>query len=72
MFAAKLGEGSDAVHQASMRLFGILQTLPGESTLLFTATLQGIAAMVSSRRITADQGDALVGAAITRLVPDPA
>ncbi|WP_213001411.1 hypothetical protein [Winogradskya consettensis] len=55
-----------------MRLFGILQTLPGESTLLFTATLQGIAAMVSSRRITADQGDALVGAAITRLVPDPA
>ncbi|WP_369077320.1 hypothetical protein [Winogradskya humida] len=52
-----------------MRLFGILQTLLGESTLLFTATLQGIAAMVSSRRIAVDQGDALVSAAITRFLP---
>lgn len=69
MFAAKIDDGAEAVHRASMRMFGVMQGLLGDATLLFVATMQGIAAMVASRRITVEQGDALIGDAIGLFVP---
>ncbi|SEB81982.1 MULTISPECIES: TetR/AcrR family transcriptional regulator [Streptomyces] len=78
MFATKVGEPSEAVRGAAERLFGTMADIMnagveagaydaddvGRLTLLLSATVQGIAALVTSRRITASQGEALVDDAI--------
>ncbi|MFE9667356.1 hypothetical protein ACFYOK_12525 [Microbispora bryophytorum] len=43
----------------------------GRLTLLLAATVQGISALVTSRRITMPQGEALIDDAITRLLVRP-
>ncbi|MET0695015.1 MAG: TetR/AcrR family transcriptional regulator [Propionibacteriaceae bacterium] len=78
MFAAKNADPPDSVLLASERLFtilgglietgiaaGLIRGQDGYRTqLLFAATMQGIASLVASRRITADQGDELIVDAI--------
>ncbi|QLJ02548.1 TetR/AcrR family transcriptional regulator [Streptomyces sp. NEAU-sy36] len=78
MFATKVGEPSEAVRGAAERLFGTMTDIMnagveagaydaddvGRLTLLLSATVQGIAALVTSRRITTPQGEALVDDAI--------
>ena len=70
---------SEAVRGAAERLFNTMTDIAdagveagaydardaGRLTLLLTATVQGISALVVSRRITAPQGEALLGDAIT-------
>ncbi|MGV9354822.1 TetR/AcrR family transcriptional regulator [Streptomyces misionensis] len=78
MFATKVGEPSEAVRGAAERLFGTMTDIMnagveagaydaddvGRLTLLLSATVQGIAALVTSRRITTPQSEALVDDAI--------
>jgi AcrR family transcriptional regulator len=78
MFAAKNAVGSDGTRKAADRLFADIGDLIGQGQrtgtlppgdpyrlqLLFGATLQGIAALVTSGRIPPGQADALVADAI--------
>ncbi|NUP43304.1 MAG: TetR/AcrR family transcriptional regulator [Streptomyces sp.] len=79
MFAAKADAPSEAVRSAAERLFGTMTEIMdagveagayeardvGRLALLLSATVQGISALVASRRITAPQSDALIDDAIT-------
>jgi AcrR family transcriptional regulator len=79
MFAAKVDAPSEAVHAAAERLFQTMAGMMaagvdagaypaaevGRLTLLLSATVQGISALVTSRRITAEQSEALIDDAIT-------
>ncbi len=79
MFAAKVTGRSEAVHTAAERLFATMADVMnagvaagaydaadvGRLTLLLSATVQGIAAFVTSGRITAAQSEALIDDAIT-------
>ena len=78
MFAAKNAADSAGTREAAARLFGIIGALIGEGQqagalpagdpyrlqLLFGATLQGIAVMVSSGRIQPGEADTLISDAI--------
>jgi AcrR family transcriptional regulator len=78
MFAAKVDSPSDAVGGAAERLFGTMTDIMsagveanaydardvGRLTLLLSATIQGISALVVSRRITTSQSEALIDDAI--------
>ncbi|MFJ5881945.1 TetR/AcrR family transcriptional regulator [Kitasatospora cineracea] len=82
MFAAKAAEPPEAVRAAATRLFATMGALMdagvaagaypaadvGRLTLLLSATVQGVAALVTSRRIPPDQGEALIGDGITLLL----
>ncbi|MBP0457966.1 TetR/AcrR family transcriptional regulator [Streptomyces montanisoli] len=79
MFSAKVVGPSEAVAGAAERLFATMTDIMstaaeagaydardvGRLTLLLSATVQGISALVTSGRITTDQSDALVDDAIT-------
>ena len=79
MFAAKVDRPSEAVQRAAERLFATMADLMsagvaagaydarevGRLTLVLSATVQGIASLVVSRRITAAQSEALIDDAIT-------
>ncbi|MEV4342181.1 TetR/AcrR family transcriptional regulator [Streptomyces sp. NPDC049590] len=79
MFATKTDEPSEAVQSAAERLFATMTDLMkagvetgaydahdvGRLTLLLSATVQGISALVTSRRITMPQSEALIDDAIT-------
>ncbi|GLW70513.1 TetR family transcriptional regulator [Kitasatospora phosalacinea] len=81
MFATKVDEPPEAVRSAAERLFATMSGLmdagvaagayPASDvarlTLLLSATVQGASTLVASRRITADQGEALIGDAIALL-----
>ena len=74
MFAAKNADPPAAVLQAADRLFAVLGGLvqsgtaagrlrsedPFRTQLLFAATMQGIASLVGSRRISTSQGDQIL------------
>jgi len=78
MFAAKNAADSAGTREAAARLFGVIGDLIGEGQqagalppgdpyrlqLLFGATLQGIAVLVSSGRIQPGQADMLISDAI--------
>ncbi|MEU5995201.1 TetR/AcrR family transcriptional regulator [Spirillospora sp. NPDC047418] len=78
MFAAKVDGPSEAVRGAAERLFGTLAGIMSEGveagiydardvdrlTLVLSATVQGAAALTTSRRITTPQGEALIDDAI--------
>jgi AcrR family transcriptional regulator len=80
MFAAKTSARPGAVQDAAGRLFGALDDTMGPSgpdadetdrdtfTMLFGATMQGIAALVASGRIARAQGDVLVAEAMAMLL----
>ncbi|MDR3034453.1 MAG: TetR/AcrR family transcriptional regulator [Kitasatospora sp.] len=82
MFTTKAEEPSTAVSAAAERLFTTLADLMaagvasgaypasdvGRLTLLLSATVQGTSALVTSRRITPAQGEALVDDAIALLL----
>ncbi|WP_033213166.1 TetR/AcrR family transcriptional regulator [Kitasatospora phosalacinea] len=82
MFATKADEPPEAVRDAAGRLFATMGGLmdagvaagayPASDvarlTLLLSATVQGISALVTSRRITAARGEALVDDAVTLLL----
>ncbi|MGI5225584.1 TetR/AcrR family transcriptional regulator [Actinoallomurus sp. CA-142502] len=79
MFATKVDGPSEAVRSAAERLFDTMTGIMGVGveagaydagdvgrlTLLLSATVQGISALVTSRRIPTPQGEALVDDAIT-------
>lgn len=79
MFAAKADGPSEAVRGAAEHLFGTLTDIMsagveagaydagdvGRLTLLLSATVQGISALVTSRRITAPQGETMIDDAIS-------
>jgi AcrR family transcriptional regulator len=79
MFTAKNAAGSGGPREAAERLFAVIGDLIGQGQqagtlppgdpyrlqLLFGATLQGIAALVTSGRIPPGQADALITDAIT-------
>lgn len=79
MFAAKVGDPSEAVRSAAECLFNTMTDIMsagveaggydardvGRLTLVLSATVQGISALVSSRRITTAQSEALIDDAIT-------
>jgi AcrR family transcriptional regulator len=79
MFAAKVDDPSEAVRSAAERLFNTMTDIMsagvdagaydardvGRLTLLLSATVQGISALVASRRITTPQSEALIDDAIT-------
>lgn len=81
MFAAKTAAPSGAVHDAAMRMFRVLDEAIGAPSdasggdhsrerfkLLFAATMQGIASLIASQRITREQGEALVHEATEALL----
>lgn len=81
MFAAKVKTPTGAVHEAAVRLFGVLDdALPDHAhdhaeldardrfKLLFAATMQGTATLIAARRITSAQGQMLVDDATTALL----
>ncbi|MFC8716304.1 TetR/AcrR family transcriptional regulator [Kitasatospora sp. NPDC057198] len=82
MFATKTDEPPEAVRAAAGRLFGTMSGLmdagvaagayPASEverlTLLLSATVQGVSALVTSRRIPADLGEALIGDGIALLL----
>ncbi len=83
MFAAKSGPAGP-VQDAAMRLFRIFDDAMGippggdvdrgsreRFTLLFAASMQGIAALVASRRIAPEQEDALIEDAMDALIGSP-
>lgn len=79
MFATKVDGPSEAVRTAAERLFATMTGIMevgveagaydagdvGRLTLLLSATTQGISALVTSRRVTTAQGEALIDDAIT-------
>jgi AcrR family transcriptional regulator len=85
MFAAKSADPPDGVLAAADRFFTVLGDLVDagvasgrllgdgsyETKLLFAATMQGIAALISTRRISAEQGDALITHAVGLITPFP-
>jgi AcrR family transcriptional regulator len=74
MYAAKVDAPSEAVHRAATRLFEVMTAIMaggveagdyaadevGRLSLLLSATIQGVAALVTSRRITTAQSEALI------------
>lgn len=78
MFAAKVDRPSEAVRSAAERLFDTMTDIMsmgveagaydaadvGRLTLVLAATVQGISALVTSRRITTPQSEALIDDAI--------
>ncbi|MFB9830846.1 hypothetical protein [Actinoallomurus acaciae] len=78
MFTAKVDDPSEAVRNAAERLFDTMTGIMGAGveagaydagdvgrlTLVLAATVQGISALVTSRRITAPQSEALIDDAI--------
>ncbi|KAB8181661.1 TetR family transcriptional regulator [Microbispora catharanthi] len=86
MFAAKVDGPSEAVRNAAQRLFDTMTDIMsagvqagayeagevGRLTLLLAATVQGISALVTSRRITTPQSEALIDDAVTRFLRSPA
>ena len=82
MFAAKVDDSSPSVHAAAASLFqtiseimrgGVAEGIFAESeledvTLLVSAVAQGIASLVGSMRITAEQGERLTEDAVRRLL----
>jgi AcrR family transcriptional regulator len=79
MFAAKAEDPSEPVRSAAERLYGTMIDIMsagveaggydardvGRLTLVLAATVQGISALVSSRRITTAESEALIDDAIT-------
>jgi AcrR family transcriptional regulator len=79
MFAAKVDSPSEVVRDAAERLFATMTEIgtmgveagafdahdAGRLTLVLSATVQGIATIVASGRITVAQGEALIDDAIT-------
>jgi hypothetical protein len=79
MFATKVDGPSEAVRTAAERLFATMTGIMdvgveagaydagdvGRLTLLLSATTRGISALVTSRRVTTAQGEALIDDAIT-------
>jgi AcrR family transcriptional regulator len=79
MFAAKVDDPAEAVRSAAERLFDTMTSIMsagveagaydaadvGRLALVLAATVQGISALVTSRRITAPQSEALIDDAIT-------
>jgi AcrR family transcriptional regulator len=79
MFAAKADDPSEPVRSAAERLYGTMTDIMsagveaggydardvGRLTLVLAATVQGISALVSSRRITTAESEALIDDAIT-------
>ncbi|QFY09884.1 TetR family transcriptional regulator [Nonomuraea phyllanthi] len=82
MFTAKNGDAPEGLRAASGRLFAAIGDLIERSTeagvlkaqdpyrlqLLFAAVMQGIASLVSARRISVEDGDSLIDDAISLLV----
>ncbi|WP_423920909.1 TetR/AcrR family transcriptional regulator [Frigoribacterium sp. 2-23] len=80
MFAAKTSERPGPARDAAEGLFGVLDEAMGPADaddsagsrdqfkLMFGATMQGIAALVASRRISRPQGEALVDEATDMLL----
>ncbi|WNE98774.1 TetR/AcrR family transcriptional regulator [Streptomyces luomodiensis] len=82
MFAAKVNDPPDAVKEAAERLFVTVSEViragvaagvfaeheVGRLTLLWSATVQGASALVTSRRATIDQARAIVDDAIAVLL----
>ncbi|CAN5215511.1 hypothetical protein BH09ACT1_BH09ACT1_14440 [soil metagenome] len=80
MFAAKMNEPPQLLQDAAGRLFGAFDELmPGDEVddaddsrlrfkLLFAATMQGTATLIAARRITRDQGDAIVADAVDTIL----
>ncbi|TNM64113.1 TetR/AcrR family transcriptional regulator [Streptomyces sp. NP160] len=83
MFSAKVDGGSDRVRDAAARLFGTLDSAlspPADDDdahererfgLLFAATLQGTAALVTSGRVSREQGRRIVEDAADALLASP-
>jgi hypothetical protein len=83
MFAAKNAEPSAALQEGSARLFTAVGDLVGQAQqagalppgdpwrllLLLVATLQGIATLVISGRVPADQAEALTSDAVALFTP---
>ncbi len=79
MFAAKVDDPSEPVRRAAERLFATMTDImrtgvdagaypaadTARLTLLLSATVQGISALVTSRRITTPQSEALIDDAIS-------
>jgi AcrR family transcriptional regulator len=79
MFAAKADDPSEPVRSAAERLYGTMTDIMsagveaggydardvGRLTLVLAATVQGISALVASRRITTAESEALIDDAIT-------
>jgi AcrR family transcriptional regulator len=84
MFAAKIGRPTDAVDRAASRLFEQMGAIMSDGaragaypsqdvhpmTLLLTATVQGIASLVTARRFSMEQGTSVIDDLIARLMPD--
>lgn len=82
MFTAKNGDAPEGLRVASERLFAAFGELirrgteagelapqdPYRLTLLFAATMQGIAVLVGTRRISSEDGDRLIHDAVSLLV----
>jgi AcrR family transcriptional regulator len=82
MFAAKLDAPSGPIHDAALRLFAVFdEALARESTegqvatetrerlkLLFTATMQGTATLMATRRISRSQGEKIIDDAVDVLL----
>lgn len=72
MFATKMSDAARPVHEAAARLFQTLDAAMGEPAdpassdarerfkLLFAATMQGTANLITARRVTREQGRTLV------------
>lgn len=79
MFAAKVDDPSENVRDAAERLFAAMADIMdagveagaydsrdvGRLTLVLSATVQGTAALIASRRVTSAQAEALIDDAIT-------
>ncbi|MEU8660825.1 TetR/AcrR family transcriptional regulator [Actinoplanes philippinensis] len=81
MFAAKSSQSSGPVHDAATRFFQVLDGAIVDSSgaalddgartrfkLLFAATMQGTAALITAQRITREQGETLVDDAADALL----
>jgi AcrR family transcriptional regulator len=84
MFAAKVDDPSPAVHAAAGRLFGVMSGIVAEGvrsgrlvqhdvermTLLLSATVQGISALIGSHRITPQMGENLLDDLVALVLAD--